>query len=181
MAVRRRIIGFSGRAGSGKSAAALWLVQRHGFIRVRFAGPLKAMGRAVGLTEAQVDGDLKEAACDLLCGKTPRFFMQRLGTEFGRDMIGQDFWMRAWLEAVNRLPPSANVVADDCRFPNEAQAIRDLGGFVVRIVRPDVAKQSGSHISEMPTFEPDAEIINDDSLLKLCVAASAVALAPAVT
>ena len=52
--------------GSGKSEAALQLVERHGFHLVKFAGPLKDMTRAllhwhmVGDVELYVEGGLKE-------------------------------------------------------------------------------------------------------------------------
>ena len=64
------IIALTGPAGCGKSALAQALVDRHAFVRVRFASPLKAMLRSYGLTEAQVDGDEKEIPCELLGGHT---------------------------------------------------------------------------------------------------------------
>lgn len=58
-----QVIGLSGLARSGKSTAAAHLVSHHGYVRVRFADPLKAMAKALGLTDAEVDGDLKERPC----------------------------------------------------------------------------------------------------------------------
>lgn len=58
-----KVIGIAGLARSGKSTAAAHLVKNHGFVRVRFADPLKAMARALGLNEEEVDGDLKEKPC----------------------------------------------------------------------------------------------------------------------
>jgi hypothetical protein len=49
--------------------------------QVKFAGPLKSMCMALGLTEAHIEGHLKEVPCELLCGQTPRHAMQTLGTE----------------------------------------------------------------------------------------------------
>jgi hypothetical protein len=66
------------------------LVNHRGFARVRFAGPLKAMMAALGCTNAEIDGDRKEVPCDLLGGKSPRWAMQTLGTEWGRKLIGDD-------------------------------------------------------------------------------------------
>ena len=40
------IIALSGPSGCGKSTAPAYLAEAHGFARVRFAGPLKAMVRA---------------------------------------------------------------------------------------------------------------------------------------
>jgi putative protein kinase ArgK-like GTPase of G3E family len=81
--VNRQIIGLTGLMGSGKSLAAQEL-ERIGFTRTRFAGSLKDMMRVLGLTEEEIEGNLKETACALLGGKTPRYAMQTIGTEWGR-------------------------------------------------------------------------------------------------
>lgn len=171
-AFRTRLIGFCGHASSGKSLAADRLVKKWRFQRVRFAGPLKAMMRSLGLTDAQIDGDEKEMPCDLLRGMTPRRAMQLLGTEWGRDMIHPDIWVSAWEHSVDSLlslcwnddEPVRLVVCDDVRFPNEAEAIRQQGGIVVRIDRPGAGSASGSgHVSEQLGFEPDFTVLNNSS------------------
>lgn len=138
----RTIIAFTGLAGAGKSTAAAHLVKSRGFTRIRFAGPLKAMMATLGLSPAEIDGDRKEMPCDLLGGKTPRWAMQSLGTEWGRKLIGDDLWIRAWQHAVAQLPAGVPVVVDDCRFPNEAAAIGAAGGVCVRIERPGAGTAS---------------------------------------
>lgn len=143
--VKRTLIAFTGLAGSGKSTAALHLVNVHGFERIRFAGPLKAMMAALGLTPEQIDGSEKETPCDLLDGRTPRYAMQTIGTEWGRDLIAPDLWIRAWQAA---LPATGNVVVDDCRFPNEARAVEAAGGLLVRIVRDGAGAGAAGHASE---------------------------------
>lgn len=169
------IIGFCGLAGSGKSTAARHLESGHDFRVVPFAGPLKAMARAFGLNHREMAGDLKEAPCDMLGGKTPRQFMQMLGTEFGRQMIGEDVWVNAWrrrvreahLDAIADLcdeAARASIVADDVRFANEAAAIWGKGGIVVRIARPGAGSASGAgHASEAQEFEADCTILNAGS------------------
>lgn len=156
-----RIIALSGPTGSGKSTAAAFL-QDKGYTLVKFAGPLKAMCRAVGLTDEHIEGDLKERPLDWLQGKSPRQFMQLLGTEFGRDCIGPHFWVGLWERAVlDVLDQGGRVVCDDCRFANEADAVRKLGGVVVRLVgRGGLA---GGHASESMDWEPDHYIQNDMS------------------
>lgn len=172
---RIRTIGFCGPAGAGKSTAASHLVQHWRFNRVRFAEPLKAMLVALGLSAEHLDGALKEEPTPLLCGRTPRQAMQWLGTEWGRDLIGPEFWIAAWQAAVERVPPSFTchggfnpirlIVADDVRFANEAQAIRDRGGIVVRIERPGAGSSSGGdHASERTDFVPDRIIRNRGDL-----------------
>lgn len=156
--MKRRVIGFAGAAGSGKSTAAEFLEKGCGFRRVRFAGPLKAMIQALGLTPDEIDGHLKESPCELLGGKTPRWAMQSLGTEWGRELIGPDVWVNAWHRAVDNLPAHVHVVCDDVRFANEADAIRSRGGLVVLIERQGL--QRGGHASEQVDFHTDCTLPN---------------------
>jgi hypothetical protein len=151
------LIGLSGSAGSGKSTAAHYLVEKHAFMRVRFAGPLKAMTRAYLQSVAayeddihrMIDGDLKEVPSDLMGGRTPRYWMQRLGTEFGRDLIAPDLWTSAFkLAASAYVSRGSSVVVDDVRFENEVEALHRLGGSVVKIVRLCVGSHDSGHSSE---------------------------------
>jgi len=135
----KRIVGIVGIAGSGKTLVARHMVERHGFVRSRFAAPLKAMLMVgLGLTEAQVDGDQKTAPLAVAGGCTARHLMQMLGTEWGRRMVHSDLWVNRWRE-LTALSDAAEMVVDDVRFPNEAAAIRAEGGQIWRIVRPGLA------------------------------------------
>lgn len=162
------IVGFCGLAYSGKTTAALHLTQAFAYRRLRVAEPLKAMLAALGLSKEEIDGSLKEQPSELLGGKTPRWAMQTLGTEWGRDLIAPDLWLNAWLRKVDAELASGHLVTcDDVRFVNEAEAIRARGGIIIKVTSPRV-KGTG-HISEKIPFEWDREINNDltlDSLFK---------------
>ena len=111
----------------------------------------------LGLTMEHVEGKLKEVPCDLLGGQTPRYAMITLGTEWGRQMINPNLWVNAAMHRVSGFKSSDPVVFDDCRFANEAQSIRDRGGYIIRVHRPDV---SGSHHDHVSESEQDG-IMND--------------------
>lgn len=153
-----RLIAFTGKAGAGKSTAADILVAQ-GWTRVKFAAPLKAMCRAIGMTEAQIEGDEKELPSPLMQGHTPRYVMQTLGAEWGRDLIGPSFWIDLWEDSAARcLDEGGRVVVDDCRYPNEADVIRKLGGVLVELAgRGGIA---GSHGSEAGGLQPDKRVWN---------------------
>ena len=160
-----RLIALTGPALSGKTTVALEL-EKHGFVRVRFADTLKRMLRALGLSEAQVDGDQKNEPSDLLCGKTSRHAMQTLGTQWGRDWIGPDIWVRAAMRVVDDLLEGGrDVVIDDCRFSNEALAVQERKGFVVQLVRENAGIQ-GTHASEqgVPRHQIDTFVSNNQSV-----------------
>lgn len=155
-----QLIGITGRAGSGKSTAADYLVSK-GWTRVKMAGPLKAMLRAMGLTDRHIEGDLKNKPCHMLCGQTPRHAMITLGTEWGRDMIGQSLWTDlAHLNIANAMARGP-VVVDDIRFENEADVIRKLGGKVLKIER--ASADMIDHKSEAGVI-PDMTYCNDASI-----------------
>lgn len=65
-----------------------------------------------------------------------RTLLQRLGTEAVRDVIGENAWIDA-LDRKIRADGTVDVVVSDVRFPNEADWIRERGGVIVRIRRPD--------------------------------------------
>lgn len=131
------LLALTGSATSGKGLVARRLVQTHGFTATRFAEPIKRMlSVGLGLSEEQLDGDQKHAPIPEFGGLTPRHLMQTLGTEWGRRMVHSDVWISAWRKNAGSLPEL--VVVDDLRFPNEAMAIREMGGVIWRVVRPGV-------------------------------------------
>ena len=77
------LIGLVGAAHCGKTTVAILLSREHRYVRLRFADTIKDMLRVLGLSDEQLDGNLKEVPTDLLYGKTPRWAMQSLGTEWG--------------------------------------------------------------------------------------------------
>jgi hypothetical protein len=164
-AYRRPVIGLSGAAGSGKSTVSAFLIA-HGYTLVKFAGPLKDMCRAIGMTDDHIEGHLKELPSDMLQGKTPRQFMQWLGTEFGRNLIGPTFWIDLWrARVIAVLSAGGGVVTDDCRFQNEAEAVWEFGGSIFRLVgRGGIA---GTHASEAVNFLADKEVHNTGTIADL--------------
>jgi hypothetical protein len=161
-----RVVALTGAAGSGKSTAADYLIRQHGYERVKFAGPLKAMLKAAGLTDNQIEGTDKEKPTRLLQGKTPRHAMQTLGHEWGRNCIGEGFWVFLFEHAALQIVDNGGrVVVDDLRFPNEAAAVRALGGVIVKLEgRGGIA---GTHASEAGCGQADAIVDNDGCVTDL--------------
>lgn len=166
-----RIIALAGLAGSGKSTVASILTSGWGFQVVKFADPLKAMLRALGIDQADLElAERKGLPSKLLSGRSPRYAMQTLGTEWGRQLIGENIWAEAWKRRARELALDGKaIVCDDCRFDNEVSAVRDLGGEVWSIVRPGV--RSGPHPSEQNFAARHAEVrlVNSGSLDDLLV------------
>jgi hypothetical protein len=122
-----KIIGILGPAGSGKSTAALYLVEKFGARRYSFAHPLKKIVRqAFDLTKEQVWGsqDQKEAI-DVRYGVSPRWLLQKIGTEGIRNTLGADFWWKLCLQQILADGPDIAVI-DDFRFENEVNGFLKL-------------------------------------------------------
>lgn len=164
------LVGLSGRSGAGKDTAAALLVERYGFERIAIADPLKRVAAlAFGLRDEQLWGEERNAL-DERWGTTPRVMYQQLGD--GLRAIHPAALTRGWIDAVTRARESGTaVVVPDVRMPSELQLIRNLGGVVWRVVRPDLPPlPGGDHATETAldnagTF--DAVLLNDGSVAEL--------------
>lgn len=120
---------------------------------VSLAAPLKTMLRTLGVPAENLNGtlDQKEAPLDLLCGKSARAAMRTLGTEWGRECIHPELWLRAWEhaahQAVAKQTAPSLVIVDDLRFDNERLYLQRLGAVVVRLFRAGCYYE-GDHASE---------------------------------
>lgn len=101
-----------------------------------------------------------------------REFLQKLGTDAVRDNLHPNAWVNAAManykpqfsgvdangSPVYQLP---NWIFTDCRFPNEAKAIKDRGGFIIRIDRPGIGPVN-NHPSEtaLDDWDFDYKIAN---------------------
>jgi hypothetical protein len=143
------LIGFAGLKSSGKSTAAAYLKNHFKFNEISFADPIrKFLIEQIGLSQTDIEED-KEKPCDKLGGRTPRFVMQTLGTEWGRNMIWQDLWVERFRRcALVHLKEGKSVVAADVRFQNEIDTIQALHGKVFWIMRYDRSAAHDKHVSE---------------------------------
>jgi hypothetical protein len=91
-----------------------------------------------------------------------RRLLQVLGTDVGRKMFGENFWIDI---ALSGLKPEDKVVVSDVRFPNEGNAIKALSGSLWRINRHNHSAVNG-HASEhaMDNYMFSHVIYNDGTL-----------------
>lgn len=164
---------------SGKSTVSKMFTE-HGFEPLAFAQPLKRMVSALldsaGYTPDEIDWMIFGGGKDNQYGDplrtSPRHMMQTLGTDWGRQMIHENLWVDVTRARLARyVRHDADVVIDDCRFPNEAEMI--LGddrwkGSVIQVVRPGLAATL-NHASEgaLNGFPFTTTIVNDGSMFDL--------------
>ena len=139
------IIGLLGRMNSGKGAIADELVDSYGFRQDSYAATLKDITALLFNWERDMlTGDTIQSRSEReqidhwwseqlgIENFTPRLALQLIGTDVFRNNFHKDIWM---LSVMNRYKDNEHVVISDCRFPNEVQAIRELGGRVIRVER----------------------------------------------
>lgn len=159
------IIAIAGPAGSGKTTIARHLMKKYNFLRVRFAGPIKDMGRAFGLSDEQLDGEMKEVPDNIILnGKTPRQFMRLLGTEFGRQLIDDNVWVNLWKRRVHEAQLFQHVVCDDVRHQNEVNAVVQHFDHLLITVRRPGFEPSDEHSSENSIGDVGTVIHNTGSI-----------------
>ena len=152
-----RRVAFVGHLGSGKTTAADYLVRNHGFKRYSFAAKLKAICKEM-YPEQFSEGAPK-----------PREMLQFIGTDAFR-RFDENVWVKYLVRQIQSERPSCAVI-DDCRFPNEAETLRNIGFLIIKIERSQrVAEGSGTsaeaHPSEtlIDSIRPDLIFENNGSL-----------------
>lgn len=144
------IIALTGPKGVGKSSIAKKIESQDWQDRciLSFAEPLRRMVSHLMPMQNMTDPELKEAPIDWLGGKTPRQILQSLGTDWGRNMVSPTIWIDTMRRIITE-QAFDTIIIDDCRFENEADMVRDMGGIVVGLEREGIA-YTGEHASEMP-------------------------------
>ena len=135
------IIGICGLMGSGKDTIANHLIQKHQFKKISFADKLKeSVATMFDWDKTMLDGQTDESRqwrekpdeyWSKEVGKsiTPRFVLQKFGTECMRDNIYYGIWVIMTKKKILDNPNSSWVIPD-VRFENEVKMIKSIGGQV---------------------------------------------------
>jgi len=141
-------IGLIGRKQVGKSTAASHLESK-GYTRLSFKTPLVEEIKANFPTLLEeIRQDWPADTIDQLFEEKPPL-MRALLQNYGTDVRRKDdanYWVKQWIKRHELFATDA-IVADDVRFINEAAAIKDLGGIIIKLERPDILG-TDMHVSE---------------------------------
>ena len=143
------IIAICGLAGSGKGTVADYLVDNHNFNKISFADTVKDVVAVM----FDYDRDLLEGVTDesrewreqkdpfwseiLEKDVTPRYIMQKVGTECMRHGFHPNVWSSI-VEQKMKKDLSKHWVIPDCRFAGEKIMVRKLGGQIWQIRRGEL-------------------------------------------
>lgn len=146
-----KIIGITGLKGSGKDTIGDIICKNdESYVKMSFADTLKDITAILmGWDRKLLQGDTiesrewREKADDYwsdVFGKmiTPRIILQQLGTEVLRNHFLQSIWVDSLKKKI--MNTDKNVVITDVRFPNEIDAIKELGGTIYRVERGELPK-----------------------------------------
>ena len=104
-----------------------------------------------------------------------RELLQKLGTEAIRDGLHPNAWVNALMCEYKRPKMSqrnpSNWIITDVRFPNELEAIEDVKGLTLKVIRPVKKSKTTARLHPSETSLDKAEfnytIINDGSIKDL--------------
>jgi hypothetical protein len=191
-----RHFAFIGPYGVGKTTIANALVQHRGHQRLAFADAVKqdcadmldyVVKQHTLRGHSPNPSSLNKATIEQFKKTTFGPLLQWYGTDFWREFMGEpDHWINRWKQTFSMT--SGPVVVDDCRFVNEADALREQGFWIVRLIRNiedasgNADKRSTTHASETEQFNITAHFVIDltgqsendavDGILRLCDALS---------
>lgn len=184
------LLGFTGPAGSGKDTCAA-ILQRYGFRSIAFADALRAEVAEAWRIDLRMltdratkewhipalaigncaDGNfvarMHALGEDPLAPRSPRWVMQRWGTQYRRQLCGQDYWTRIVAKWVGqqRGTSCTRLCITDVRFADEAGCLHRLGGHQIVVHRPDIAALSADtrlHESEQLAHLPIHTVAHND-------------------
>ena len=133
------IIGITGPKQSGKTTLARYIAEHSDlYWEIKgFATPLKQIVSILtGVNVYDMDSEkIKSSQLSNITGEdwdnyTVRKFLQFVGTDLFRKQVHPDIWIRAALRDYDK---NTNWIMADVRFQNEVEAIKKLGGKVIKI------------------------------------------------
>lgn len=178
-----KLIGLTGYAQSGKDEFAKSLALRGGFIRMGMSDALNEMALVLnpillvdGSTIVTYEDMYYTFGYDRAKQEYPQFraFLQRLGTEAVREILGENSWTQA---AERRFVPllqeGRNVAVTGIRFASEMNMIKRYGGTVIRIERPGFGPVNSHSSDALDEVHADMVVFNGGTLQDLANEAQA--------
>lgn len=155
------LIGLVGKSGAGKDTVFEMLNEiqsEREFVNIKFAQPIKEGLSAIFDLPIVFFEDTYMKETVITHGLTPRFFMESLG-KWGRD-IDESFWVMLALHKL-RYNKDKSHCFTDVRHLNEAKAIKDRGGILIRVNR--IKEGQAKLHSEKDISKIDCDYIIDNS------------------
>ncbi len=156
------IISITGNMGVGKDTMADYMVEKYGFIKISMADPFKRIAKEIyefsddqlwGPSESRNRPDERYPRANGTY-LTPRIVTQLLGNELSR-LAYPETWIvymkrvvaniqagyfysvqQGAYEVSGKTSNYKGIVINSCRFKNEIEWIKNMGGIAIRLTRP---------------------------------------------
>lgn len=170
------LVGITGYAQAGKDEFAKSLALRGGFKVMGMSDALLKMALVLDPILPQEDGtyfQFSEAIRNLGYVEAKnipsvRVYLQRLGTEAVRDILGENSWTQAAERVfVPLLSEGHHVAITGIRFPSEGNMIKRYGGTIVHIVRDGFGPINAHASDQLDDIHSDVVVFNNGSLQDL--------------
>jgi hypothetical protein len=93
-----------------------------------------------------------------------REFLQEIGTDFTKPILGSDIWVKTLKNNIKDLSPHFNICIGDLRFDNEAKMLQNLNAHIVEIMRDVEAVNNHESENGINDFFIDEVIDNNGSI-----------------
>lgn len=136
----RNIAFYSSGPQQGKSESANYLASEHKYRVLSFATPINQMVESLldgyGIPHKDVVYYMRHAKEDVIpgIGVSYRHLARTLGTEWGRQLVGDSIWINAFIARFLKKKDQPTCV-DDLRFRNELSCLKEHGFLLVKITR----------------------------------------------
>lgn len=163
-----RVIGLLGRKRSGKDSSGDYLISKYNFTRYAFADPIKDILKIMFDFSSNQLNDDKEKIDDRW-NVSPREVLQKFGTEMCRHdlekylpkiketMNNETIWIKLFRIFYEK-NKDKDIIITDVRFLDEINAIRSIGGKIVKIERDNL--EYDGHSSEKDIDNYDESLID---------------------
>lgn len=166
-----------GSKGAGKDTVADYL-KKYNFTKLKLADPVKDItAKFLNVDRKLLEGDTKESRefretyKDPIWGKTPRHWLQFLGTDLFRNHFDPETWIKmCFAKAEKLIKENKNVVIADCRFVNEIEYFKKIKNCKLWLIardKKDLVVDKTKHVTEWefltyPKF--DQTILNSSTI-----------------
>lgn len=141
------IIGISGKAGSGKDTVYNMIAEALNVtvMNQKFSKPLKTYAATL-LDVKREQFEDQEFKATIIPNSNPPLTYREFLLEFGTTLmrrVDENYWTK---RGMRQIDPSYVNVFTDMRFPNEMNAIKEVGGITIRVNM--VGNKGVDHISD---------------------------------
>lgn len=139
-------IGLQGFIGAGKDTAGRYIHSREDFVKDSFATTLKDVCAVLfDWPRELLEGDTEDSRVwreevDTWWSNkldipnfTPRHALQYIGTDVIRNHFHPDMWLLTFQRRMEKNANGRNVILTDCRFKNEINFFKQVGGKIVLV------------------------------------------------